>query len=298
MMPGQTGSFKVRLVNGTKCIPLLFRFRREEAMDFLVMSQNKKFYQYPPHFHEFWEILLNMEGAGTALVDGQEYAFGPGTIFCIRPECVHSKQSEEGFVDGSILVRDFCFAGEEEKVLVFEDDERSSFYLLFRLAYEYPMNPATDVYGERFLRSILDAMQNLLCHWRNDTCKNPDVLYVQKVLAEHVADPDFKLDALLEGLSYSPNHFRALFKEQCGCAPLQYYNQLKIQLARQQILQNKSIMTISEIAARCGFSDPYYFSRMFKKHTGTSPMQYYKNSKAAIPGEVERRKETPGCHFR
>ena len=252
-------------------------------MDFLVMSQNKKFYDYPMHDHEFWEILLNIEGSGTAIIDKQKYDFCPGTIFCIRPGIRHSKKAEDGFIDGSILLSDFCFKSEKENVLVFQDDARHSFYSLFRLAYEYPLNQATDIYAERFLRSILDAMQNLLCHWKDSTYKNPEVLRVKKILSDHVSDIHFSLNDVIGSTSYSPNHFRKLFKEQCGCSPLQYLNQLKVQKAKQQILQHKTIMTINEIAHSCGFEDPYYFSRVFKKISGLSPMQYYKQSRQTLP---------------
>ena len=170
-------------------------------MDFLVMSQNKKIYSYPSHSHEMWEILLNIEGNGTALIGGHEYEFHPGSIFCIRPGVLHSKSSEEGFVDGCVLIRDFCFRSEPEDVLEFRDDERQTFYSLFKVAFEYPMNPATDVYGERFLRSVTDAMQNLLSHWKQSTLLNPEVLRVQKILADHVEDKGFDVNRAISQTS-------------------------------------------------------------------------------------------------
>ena len=258
------------------------------GMDFLVMGQNKKIYDFPMHRHEMWEILLNIEGEGTAVIGQQEYPFGPGTIFCIRPGISHCKRSKNGFIDGSVLIRDFCFKGEPEDVLVFQDDKRRSFYSLFQVAYEYPLNPSTDVYGERFLRSVTDAMQNLLSHWMQSTLLNPEVIKAQKLLADHVTDRDFDLNRVAESSAYSPNHFRKLFREQSGCSPLQYYQKLKIQLAKQLLLQNKSIMSVQEIAARCGFEDPYYFSRVFKKVEGVSPMQFYHESSRATVREAEQ----------
>ena len=37
--------------------------------------------------------------------------------------------------------------------------------------------------------------------------------------------------------------------------------------------------SISNIATLCGFSDPLYFSKVFKKHTGKSPSVYIKEAK-------------------
>lgn len=252
-------------------------------MDFLVMSKNKKIFDYPMHAHEYWEILYNIEGSGSAVIGEASYDFCPGTIFCIRPQVSHGKKAARGFADASILCNHFCLSSEPGDVIIFQDDERRSFGTLLKMAYDFPLNPAEDIYGERFLCSLFDAMQNLLSHWMSDTAKDPEVLRVQKILGDHVRDTDFDLETLLRKTSYSPNYFRKLFKAQCGCSPLQYYNMLKIQRARQQIIQNKAFMTVSEIAADCGFEDQFYFSRVFKKMTGMSPMQYYKRSTGTIP---------------
>lgn len=255
-------------------------------MDFMVTGRNQVFYDYPDHDHGYWEILLNLSGTGTAYIGQEPYPFRPGTIFCIRPGVTHRKHSDDGFIDGGVLLRDFCFQNTRENVLVFQDDEKKSFETIYWLMFEFQHDPATDTYAERYLRSLVDAMQNLLSHWKDVKALNPQVARVQKIFLEHVGDFDFDLSTVLENTGYSPNHFRKLFREQCGCTPVQFFNQLKVQKAKQELLQHKTIMTISEIARSCGFQDPYYFSRMFKKLTGLSPMQYYKQSKKLDPDKL------------
>lgn len=62
------------------------------------------------------------------------------------------------------------------------------------------------------------------------------------------------------------------FKRQTGHSPIDYLIQTRIAKARNLLLRSDA--TLSEIAAEVGYSDVYYFSRIFKKHVGISPIQY------------------------
>lgn len=76
----------------------------------------------------------------------------------------------------------------------------------------------------------------------------------------------------------SETYFRRLFTGTYGVTPVEYANALKIGRAKDLLSErgdaktkNREAYTISEIAELCGFSDVYYFSRLFKKLTGYSP---------------------------
>lgn len=74
--------------------------------------------------------------------------------------------------------------------------------------------------------------------------------------------------------SYSPSHFQSLFRKRTGISPIEYFIQLKMQYACQ--LLALSDMRINEVATAVGYSDAYYFSRLFRKVMGSSPA-YYKS---------------------
>lgn len=79
--------------------------------------------------------------------------------------------------------------------------------------------------------------------------------------------------ALLCGLSKF--YFIKLFKKNIGFTPHDYYTRLIIDKSS-NLLINTSY-SISEISKLCGIEDTLYFSRMFKKHMGMSPLAYRKN---------------------
>lgn len=72
--------------------------------------------------------------------------------------------------------------------------------------------------------------------------------------------------------SISPNHYGALFSKRYNHAPMEYFQRLKIQKACE--LLSTTNRQISEIGETLGFSDPYYFSRAFKKVMGIPPRDY------------------------
>ena len=83
--------------------------------------------------------------------------------------------------------------------------------------------------------------------------------------------------ALLAGTSYS--NFRRLFREHMGISPLQYQQELRLQLACELVAYSN--LSIKEIAYRLHFESPDYFSTKFKKKTGVTPSDYRNNANKA-----------------
>ncbi|MCH5599119.1 helix-turn-helix transcriptional regulator [Niabella ginsengisoli] len=75
----------------------------------------------------------------------------------------------------------------------------------------------------------------------------------------------------------SPSHFSAMFKNKTGHPPLEYFNHLKIQRACQYL--EFTAMPVKELCYELGLDDPFYFSRLFRKYMGESPLSYRKRKR-------------------
>lgn len=98
-------------------------------------------------------------------------------------------------------------------------------------------------------------------------CVDSAILYMQ----EHIGEQLSLLD-LSNLYHYSPSRFSSLFKQKTGYAPIDYFIQLKMQKASQQL--DFTDQSVKEVAFNLGFDDPYYFSRRFTKVIGVSPTKY------------------------
>ena len=95
-----------------------------------------------------------------------------------------------------------------------------------------------------------------------------------RYIHEHLDDCRLSVPTLCQLLGVSDTYFRELFYEVFTMTPLQYINIQRIERACDLLASEQ--LRIEEIAYRCGFSDPKYFSTVFKKHKGCSPSKYNK----------------------
>ena len=97
-------------------------------------------------------------------------------------------------------------------------------------------------------------------------------------------DPDLSLKKIAGIFSYTEKYISHLFKKKMNVGFNQYLNDLRIQYAYD--LFATGVQSVSEIAVRCGYSDPLYFSKVFKKRVGLSPTEYMNQKKGAPYGAL------------
>ncbi|MBW7461479.1 helix-turn-helix domain-containing protein, partial [Paenibacillus sepulcri] len=78
----------------------------------------------------------------------------------------------------------------------------------------------------------------------------------------------------------SETHFRERFRSRYGIWPLEYLTSVRLGAARRLLLV--SGRSVREVAHRVGYRDEFYFSRLFRKHTGVTPSQYARNKERHI----------------
>jgi len=96
-------------------------------------------------------------------------------------------------------------------------------------------------------------------------------LPVLRFIDSHLADP-LTLESLAGQLGCSVEHFCRSFSRDFHLPPMRYVMRKRIQLA--QHLLCRTDMKHHEIGEHCGFTDPYHFSKAFKRLSGTTPTEY------------------------
>ncbi|GHO94545.1 AraC family transcriptional regulator [Reticulibacter mediterranei] len=95
-----------------------------------------------------------------------------------------------------------------------------------------------------------------------------EVHRAQDHLVQHVAEC-VSLKELAEVAGVSTRSLNRVFKEATGLTPVQYHQQLRLELAA-TLLSNLEL-TIEEVATKCGFEDVRHFRRLWLRQFGMPP---------------------------
>jgi len=97
---------------------------------------------------------------------------------------------------------------------------------------------------------------------------------VQQMNRQYFA-PTLNIKSLAAGLGIGRAAFFVRFHAAMGMTPGAYLERLRIQNALAMLKQKQ--FTIAEVAAQCGYPDANYFSRVIRRTTGRSPLQFRKH---------------------
>lgn len=95
--------------------------------------------------------------------------------------------------------------------------------------------------------------------------------HVIEYIHEHL-DSYISLPQLAELAGLHPTYFSNVFTKLMGISPIQYINRKRIEKAQTLLLSTEK--SLEEIARQVGFTDVFYFPRVFKKTAGLPPATY------------------------
>ena len=95
---------------------------------------------------------------------------------------------------------------------------------------------------------------------------------ILKYVTEHIDTPDLKIDDIADAMGMSRSVLYTKIKQQLGMTPIDFVRHVRIMRACELLKDTDE--ALSSVAFAVGFSDPKYFSKVFKRETGIVPTEY------------------------
>ena len=130
---------------------------------------------------------------------------------------------------------------------------------------------STDIEGMKkwFLGKTSEICSNM------ESAREKEAVSIIEKAKSYIRDnykKDISLDEVSREVDISPYYFSKLFKQETGGNFIEYLTEVRLRNARE--LLKDSGLSIKEICAESGYSDPNYFSRIFKKYEGMTPSEF------------------------
>ena len=133
------------------------------------------------------------------------------------------------------------------------------------------------IHAHECKRVVADyAVELIDCLSRKAGSPETDWITATRTYLEENYSQNLSLDEVAHRVSFSPFYFSKLFKKTFGRSFIEYITHLRIKQAM-ALLADENV-TVREVSDLVGFSEPNYFTRVFKKETGQTPTNYQKNA--------------------
>ncbi|MBT2636281.1 AraC family transcriptional regulator [Bacillus sp. ISL-26] len=131
-------------------------------------------------------------------------------------------------------------------------------------------------YTADFQQLMYDLYSANVCHQNN----TKTAIEQTKQFIKAQSDTKITLTQLAQMAGISAKHYSETFKKLYGKSVTEYITDIRITNAKK--LMAKANCKLREIAHQTGYQDEFYFSRIFKKYTGSSPTSYMKKRRTKM----------------
>ena len=253
-----------------------------------------------PHYHDDYELFLNLTPGLVTMVNNKYYHLNPGTLLIFnnmdlhhnyvvsntvdydryvlffKPEYIRSLSSSQTDLLECFLFRPF----DDAHVLPLND--RQLEYTVSAMNQIINLSKATSeqLYGQDLLLKLklAELLINISSYYRQYHAIHQAVLNshystvynIMNYIHSNYCD-DLSLNFLEKKFYINKFYLCTLFKEVTGYSPNQYIINCRIMRAKELLINNTSV---EDVCSQTGFNNLSHFSRTFKKLIGESPKQF------------------------
>ncbi|WP_066224183.1 AraC family transcriptional regulator [Formosa haliotis] len=253
------------------------------------------------HTHNFYELILIVEGHGIHNLNDVSFPYKKGDVFLLTPEDWHEFKIESKTI--------FTYLKFTEQILIEKhlDSKNSWKRNLESELFKPNVIPENIIKGKKDKQMIWSLLDMLLTEFhdydrfsrevvlelfgavlfiivRNLSKKGENVSKVEHIekqkvsemlsyIRQHLNDKEaISLQAIANKFLMSPNYVSVYLKKHTGIGLQQMIIETRLKTAER--LLNQSTLTISEISNTLGFNDASHMNKMFKKYRNKTPKAY------------------------
>lgn len=228
-----------------------------------------------PFVHPNFYAHLAFKGNAVLKTEGKEYPLSPGTLFFTFPYQPFEIKKDNDF---TYLYISFNGAGACELLENLNINKDNCIFsdfihiLDFWMSSVRRINPSN---ANTLTESILlYSLSYINSSGEHDFKAEDRFENIIKYINNNFSDPNMSIAKVADVFFYRKKYLSTLFIKKTNVKFTDYLNNLRVQHAI-KLMKNTSV-PISEIALKCGFSDPFYFSKVFKKITTKTPTEFKK----------------------
>lgn len=236
--------------------------------EFLLMKQ--------PFIRPIYYLHLVTSGEATLKFSGKQYPLKEGTLFFFFSGVPYEIEGDENF---RYTYVSFMGANVPEFLAEMGITVENSVFQGYSHLKELWLSSivrVNNVNANILTESVLLNTLSYIAKNKEKTEPNKNSENLLSVIVDyvdtHYREKELSLKKVAKIFAYTEKYLSHFFKSKMGTGFNEYVNNLRLQNALNLIDEgNKSV---AEIASKCGFSDPLYFSKVFKKRNNKAPTEY------------------------